>query len=587
MKLALKTGSRSRVLAVLIFIAMLIFVVRLFYLQIIKHDYYVNQANAEQVKKLTVKANRGQIYGLSNGGPIPLVMNQTVYTVYADPTTITKNEESKVISSIESIAGGNAKSNLASLIEDKKSRYQILATDLTLDQATKLKSKDLSGVGFQKAIKRVYPEGALASQTLGFVNSNGEGQYGVEGALNSELEGKDGILQSVTDVKDVPLTIGNNNVKKAAVDGKNVVLTIDGNVQSYVEKVLSEEMPKVGANDASVIVMNPNNGQIYAMANSPSFDVSNYTNTKDVSTFANKVVSYPFEPASVMKTYVMATALNEGVITPSSTYNNVDSITVDGTKIVNAALGHRGILTMQDVLDWSLNTGSVTVAERLGGSTTTVDQKARETMYDYYYNKLGLGRYTGVEVAGEAQGTVVKPNTGDGDGVRYSNMSFGQGLDVTMVQVVAGFSAIINGGSYYKPTVVAGEVNSNGDYKANKVEPIKTNIVKQSTSDYLKTMLQKARSSAPFLTTEDKKGYIIGGKTGTAQTIENGKYVFNQTDGTYLGFGATSDNKPQYVIMVRVSAKNKQLEGGDNANPIFSKIARYMVDYLRLPAGNN
>jgi cell division protein FtsI/penicillin-binding protein 2 len=580
MKFSLQKGSRSRFFAAIVAVIMLIFVARLFYLQVIKNSYYTKLSDDEQVKRLSIPAKRGLIYALDGSNPVPLAMNQTVYTVFVDPQSVGVKNRSKVVDTIKKIAGGNAKSNLDKLVADTSSRYQVVATNITKTQAQKLKSANLSGVGFQEGTKRVYPEGSLASQILGFVNSDGDGQYGVEQKLNSELKGKNGLLQSVTDVSDVPLTIGGNNIQKSAQNGKNVVLTVDRNVQSETEQALEEGVKSSGATDASVLVMNPNNGKIWAMANYPNYDVSNYQNTTDISAFSNKVISLGFEPASVLKTYVMAAGLNEGTITPNTTYNNTDSVVIDGDTIKNASLGHTGTLTMQDVLDWSLNTGSIFAAERFGNSTSTLDSKAISTMYQYFHDRFGLGQLTGIELAGESAGDVISPKEQEGNAIRYANMSFGQGLDVTMLQVASGFCSIINGGTYYKPTVVDGTVDDSGNLSENATKVLRKNVVSQSVSDQIITMLQKARASASFLTASDKKNYTIGGKTGTAQAIVDGKYVMNQTVGTYLGFGGTTT--PEYVIMVRVAAPGKNLQGGPDGNPIFVKISNFMINYLKL-----
>jgi cell division protein FtsI/penicillin-binding protein 2 len=184
---------------------------------------------------------------------------------------------------------------------------------------------------------------------------------------------------------------------------------------------------------------------------------------------------------------------------------------------------------------------------------------------------------TGIEVGGETEGNVISPAEQEGNAVRYANMTFGQGLDVTMVQVVAGFSSIVNGGHYYKPTVLNGVIQPNGTFMQYQVSAPRTTI-KESTSAQMRDMTIAARKS--FFVNQDKAGYMIGGKTGTSETLINGKYVKNQTIGSYLGFGG--DDAPKYVIMVQVSADGKNLEGGIHAGPIFTDISNWMIDYLKL-----
>lgn len=575
MKLELQKGSRSKILAAMVLGIMAVFVVRLFYLQIIQHDYYTDIAKSEHQRRLDIPAKRGLIYALDGQTPVPLVMNQQIYTVFADPSITTEDE--KIIEVIKKVAGGNARDDLQSLLNKKESRYQILATKITRTQADMIKKDSLRGVGFQEESQRVYPEGSLAAQTLGFVNNDGVGQYGVESKLNNELIGTDGMLQSVTDVNDIPLTIGNDNIDVAPINGKNVVLSLDRNIQSHTEQALADGLKRTGATHGSAIVMDPQTGRIMAMANLPSYNPAKLDQVKDVAVFNNGVVSTPYEPGSDVKTFTMATGIDKGVVSASDTYNNTDFIQVDDRTITNATLGHTGKITFQYALNWSLNTGFVTVAQRLGDGKE-ITMGARNTMYDYFYNRFKLGQLTGVEVSNEAVGTVISPNSPDGNAVRYSNMAFGQGLDVTMVQVASAFCSIVNGGKYYKPTILAGEINTSGDYVENKVGT-PSNPISKSTADQVREMAHTARNT--FFTSVDKPGYYVGGKTGTSQVVKNGVYASDETVATYLGFGGSAKTS-RYVIMVQVSGDHKELQGARDALPIFTDISNWMIDYLKI-----
>lgn len=577
MKSELLKGSRSRVLAGCLIAVAALFVVRLFYIQIIQHEYYQQLADNEQIKRLTIPAQRGMIYALNGSTPVPVVMNETVYTLFADPATVTNVQG--IIDIVESVAGGNARSNLEKLLTTPNSRYQILATKLTTAQAEAIKKKGLAGIGFQQGSQRVYPEGSLAAQTLGFVDANGDGEYGIEQGMDSQLKGKDGLLQSVTDIASVPLTIGSRNVKQPAQNGKNVVLSIDRNVQSYAEDALSRQLQKIGAPDGSVIVMNPQNGQVMAMANYPSYDPSQFNTVTDPSLFNNNVISLPYEPGSDIKTFTMATGIDTGTVTAQSTYNNTGVIDVDGIQIHNAPGDTQfGNITLQTAMNWSLNTGFVTVAQRLGDGQD-INLKARTTMYDYFYNRFRLGQLTGIQLAGELPGIIIPPTDPQGNAVRYSNMAFGQGLDVTMLQVAAGFSSLVNGGKYYKPTVVAGSVDGDGNYHADAIAA-PTTYIKPSTAEQIREMTHVARSSV--FPGADKSGYYMGGKTGTSQAIVNGKYSDTDTIATYLGYGG-SQAETKYVIMVRVSGPKFGGSGAAAAMPIFTDISNWLVRYLNIP----
>lgn len=576
MQQGLQQIDRSRIVRFVLFAIMIIFIGRLFYLQVVRHDHYVALADNEQLKSLSIPAKRGLIYALDRGNPVPLVMNQPVYTVFADPQIITDEEAVEV--AVKEVAGGNARGGFENLLNKKDSRYQVLATKLSRTQADKLKEKRLVGVGFHEQTQRVYPEGRLAGQILGFVNAEGSGNYGVESSLNERLKGLDGQLRTVTDVRDVPLTIGDQNINVPAKDGESIVLSIDRNVQSYAEEALRRGIEKANAKEGSVLVMDPNSGQVLAMANYPSYDPANYGQVEDASVFNNAVISVPYEPASVIKAFTIAAGIEEGVITPETTYNNTDSIRVDDATIFNAYRGLVGTTNMQEVLNNSLNTGTVTIAQRLGDGSK-ITRQSRDTLYDYFYNRFGLGHTTGIELANESAGLVISPQELEGNAVRYSNMTFGQGLNVTMLQVASGFSSVINGGVYYQPTVLAGVLEQESLVLDEPVEVRRT--VSAKTSATLRTMLERARGSVSFMRDADKRGYRIGGKTGTAETLKNGVYVKSETVGTYLGHGG--GDRPEYVIMVQVSAPNRALEGGLHAGPIFTDISNWMIDYLRIP----
>ena len=575
MKPELVKGSRSNILARLVLIIAVVFALRLFYLQIIKHDHYVAQAQQEQVKRERLPATRGEIYAMSGDTPVKLVMNETVYTVFVDPAVI--KDADKVIDAMKSVAGGNVRKDFEDMVKKKESRYQVIAYRLTRTQADKIKEKKLTGVGFQAVSQRVYPEGRLASQVLGFVNAEGAGNYGVEGFLNKQLAGKDGRLETVTDVSDVPLTVGGRNIREPAKNGDNLVLSIDRTIQSKIEDVARERAKKLGTDQLSIVVMNPNNGKVMGMANYPDFNPAEYYKVTDGNLFNNAAIAKNYEPGSTIKTFTMATAIDKGVARASDTFYNTDRIQVDDAKIENATKGKTGTITFQTAMNWSLNTGFVTLGQRLGNGSN-ITKTARDTMYDYFHNRFHLGQASGVELAAEAAGGIVSPDKQEGNEVRYANMTFGQGMDATALQVAAGFCAVVNGGNYYKPTVVNGVVED-GAYKANaEPQPVQKGVISADTSAQLRDMTQKARASA--FSHVDKPGYTIGGKTGTSQVPKAGGYSDSETIASYVGFGGAE--KPEYVIMVSMYGEGKVLQGAQHALPVFTEISNWMLDYLKI-----
>lgn len=580
MQLDLAKGSRARTLAILMGIIMAVFIVRLFYLQVIRNEFYVSAAQQEQLRQFILPAKRGEIYTLDAGTPNKLVMNETVYTVFADPKII--KDPQPIIDVVRRVAGGNARPNLERLFENKESRYQILATKVSLKQTEMLEKADLSGVGFQRETQRVYPEGQLAAQTLGFVDSEGVGKYGLEGAINERLTGEDGLLKTVADVRDVPLTIGKENVHQPAKNGDNVVLTIDRNIQSYTEQALADGLARTGATHGSVMVMDPQSGAVKAMANFPTYNPGEYFKVEDPAAFNNGTISEPYEAGSVIKTLTMATGIDKGVVQPDSTYVNTDRIQVENRTITNATKGQTGTITYQRAMNYSLNTGFVNIAQLLGNGSY-INRQARDTIYHYFHDKFGLGKLTGIELSNEAKGIILSPDDENGGAVQYSTMVFGQGMNVTMVQVCAAFSAIINGGTYYSPTVIAGTVDENGaSFQKAAAKERRAGIISAETSDKVRQMVLDARRG--FYADRDTQGFFVGGKTGTSETLQDSGYVDDVTVGSYLGFGGdnTSSDGPKYVIMVRVSGKNLNLGGSTDAMPIFTDISNWMIDYMKL-----
>lgn len=571
MKILFAKHSRVRILSGILTATVALIVVRLFQLQVIDHQKYRQLAYQEQVKKLTIPAHRGLIYALDHQTPAPIVMNETVYTMFVDPQVV--KDDKAVLAALVGLNQDLIIGNPTEKLTQKNTRYQVLARGLSRQQAEAIKAKKLTGIGFQAVSRRIYPEVALASQVLGFVNANG-GQYGVEGKLDKRLTGENGVLEAVTDISDVPLTVGEKYTNIPARNGDNLVLSIDRNIQSQVEKILKAGLEKVGADNGSALVMNPQTGQIMAMVNYPSYSVAEFNKVKDVALFNNATVDRPYEAGSVIKVFTVAMGINEGKITPQTVFYNQDTVKVGDRTIKNAYKGKIGNITMQDALQYSLNTGMVNIISRLGGGN--IDRSARNIIYNYFHDRFRLGQKTNVELP-ETAGIIIPPTEVEGNAVRYSNMSFGQGMDVTMVQVAAGFSAIINGGVYYQPTVLAGTVE-NGIFKAQAPKVIDGQVVKNTTSTQVRQMLTEARRL--YYKNVDRAGYEIGGKTGTSEKIVDGKYVENQTIATYLGYGGT--NRPEYVIMIRVDGKGKYLAGNTDAAPIFTDISNWLIDYLKL-----
>ena len=575
--------KRTDLIRVLLALCFILIVARMYDLQIISHQKYVDLAMSQQTMQNTIFAKRGEIYMMDGDNTTPVVMNEKVYTISVDPFLLRseggkelKEDEAK----IDQLVQGYAVNTWDKVFANEASRYAVIAKNVPYERAKQIKEAKITGVYAQGSTKRVYPEGDLAAQVLGFVNADGKGQYGIEGSLNKELTGVNGILKTVKDVNNIPLTIGKNNVRVPAQDGKNVVLSIDRNIQKKTEDAIKATIEKFHVTNASAVVMNPRKGQILAMAGTPTYNPAEYAKVTDARAFQTDVTMSAFNPASVCKTFALAAAVDSGVMTPETTYNNTDLVTIDGWPIQNAIKGHTGIISMQEVLTYSLNTGSIQALRLLGGSETEITYQGKEKLYDYYYNRFGLGKYTGIELA-ESKGTVIPPTDIDGTNARYANMTFGQSLDLTMIQVATAFSAVVNGGDYYTPTLVAGEIK-NGEFVRDVLKDRDHQAIEASTSETMRKMLHTARLVFPNVKYYDE-GVYVGGKTGTAQVVKNGKYTFDETIATYIGYGARSETDyPEYVIMTKVWEDNRRLDGGMNAKPIFDEISQFMVNYLKM-----
>ncbi len=578
--------SRPQVLLGGLLLVMAVFVARLFYLQVIQHDYYEKQARTIQVQPLVIVPTRGEVYMRDGDDVVPVVLNEKVYTVFADPYEV--KDIAKTTSLLKGIIGGNLEGNTEALLRDdtKQVRYRVLARNITRVQADLINKEQLPGIGMQQTSRRVYPEGTLAAQALGFVDNDGKGRYGIEGALNDRLTGRAGLLQTVTDVRQIPLTIGKDDIDRPAVNGDNVVLTIDRTVQLKTEEILKAGLEKVQATTGSILIMNPNDGSVLAMASYPSYDPAAYSKVDDYALFQNRIISSPFENGSVVKPLVIAGGLDSGVITTSSTYNDATGCTkVEDRTICNVPEAPRlAPATMQDILTYSLNTGSVYIARQMGGGQLNL--AARNKLYYYFHDQFRFGQLTGIEQEGESGGIIIAPGEQEGNNVRYSNMVFGQGMEQTMIQTSAAFSSVINGGTYYQPRLVAGIRGDDGKLTPKAPVVLNEHVVSEAAANATREMTQQGRKRGPFGRL-DPEGFIVGGKTGTAQIIdpETGKYIFEKTIGTYVGFGG--ETRPEYVIMIRVDdSKLPGNHGSAAAAPVFNDMNSWMLDYIRLqPAG--
>ena len=576
---------RIKILKKVVLVAFAIIAVRLFFIQIVEHDAWVAKANEQHTLLETIVAERGEIYMMDGDEPVAVVLNQTVYSIIIDPS-ITNQEQ--ITEALNKYAKDNITADLDQVFSVEGLRYYIVARNVSHTNANKIAEEGIAGVWFQESNQRVYPEGEMASGLLGFVNSDGIGQYGVEGSLNEMLSGTDGLLKTVSDVNNVALSIGDDNVKIPAEDGENVVLSVDRGLERGVEEIVASAIENTPATNASVLIMDANANEVLAMANLPNYDPSNYGYVKDASAYINYVTEVPYEPASICKNFAFSAAINEGKMDASTTYFNSHYVVIDGWQIWNAETRSSlyGEISMKDAFYWSLNTGSIQALRLLGDDPDNITQQGRERLYDYYYNKFRLGQATGIELI-EAIGYIPDPNEGYGRDSTYANMTFGQNLSITMLQTATAFSAVINGGYYRTPSIVKGTLEDGALVESNHENSIEEQILTSETSAIMRDMLVNNRNYK-VRQGIDRSGYTIGGKSGTAQVVVDGEYDNSMSNliGSYIGFAGPSGEMPQYIIMTKMWGEGAALSGGE-AGDLFDDISNFVIDYLKIKPGAN
>ena len=563
----------------LVFLAVVL-VGRLFYLQVIRYGSYSKAASAEHTRKYEIPSTRGQLY-VHDGtaGMSPLALNQTLNIVYADPRYV--QDKAAAAAKIAAVTGGNATDYENSL--NHGIEYAVLANKVPNDQVAKIKALHLAGIGYTPRDYRTYPEGSLAAQVVGFVNNDGVGQYGIEQYLNQQLTGTPGQLAGKTDTNGLPIyTAG--NVNKQPVDGQSYELTIDRNVQAEVESALAATVKSKQAKGGSAVVMDPNTGAIIAMANYPTFDPNNYAATTDYSTFLNEAVDDQFEPGSGMKVFTMAAGLDQNKVTPDTTFNDPHCYTVDTRQVCDASGDQPGVKSMTVALRDSLNVGMMFVLRQLGGDPNKFTLAGKKTLYDYFTNHFGFGTRTGIEQANEAAGVLNPPSNAAGGDVNYANMSFGQGMDTTVIQMVAAMGAIANGGKLWQPHLIDAKVDIAGNTTPVAPKVVKDHVLSATAIAQLNQMLQVvAKHGSGYIADQMNPGYSIAGKTGTAQIPDpNGNgYLTGVTIGSFLGFAPATN--PKFVLMVRID----EPAGGGYAEyttvPLFGEICRWLFNYYGIP----
>ncbi len=424
----------------------------------------------------------------------------------------------------------------------------------------------LNGLDFRAQLRRTYPENSLASNTIGFVAQNGRGYFGVEEKYNDLLAG-------------VPITVWvpeNPNRAEELPEvprGADLILTIDREIQAAVEEILFDALDETGAVSGTIIVMDPRNGEILALASTPTMDLNNFSDyftTYQYASEFNRAVGTQYEPGSVFKILTMAAAIDSGTVAPTTTYLDTGFYEIGGRYIYNWDQGAWGVQDMTGCMQNSLNVCMARIADLMG----------KEKFFTYM-QRFGIGRPTGIDLGGEAAGRLKLPNDDDYYDVDLAITAFGQAVAVTPIQMITAASALANEGKMVYPHVLYGMVSATGEYYT-PTQVLGTPISPQTArtvSEMLATGLERGGSLARV------EGYRIAGKTGTAQVpSEFGGYSSNQINASFIGWGPVDD--PQFMVYVWLEKPTSDDWASFLAAPVFSEVVEKLVVLMGIPPDN-
>ncbi len=604
--------TRIRVFRVFMVVIVVVIVLRLFTLQVLQHGFYEALASGQHEIFQELFPKRGSIivqdYQLDET-EYNVASNHLTGFVYADPRRIEKPEETaKQLAWIlgievrtcgeeeEGLEGGEGQegsgdvgvNGIDPLDDEEKecpSEYDIILERLSKsddpyepimrgvedDKLSMIDESGMEGIYYVREESRHYPEDGLGGHVFGFVGADEEGfmsgRYGIEGHFNEELSGTTGFLRSERDIAGRLIAVGDRSYEPA-VDGADVVLTIDRTIQYMACSKLVETVQKHGADGGSVIIMNPADGTIMAMCAYPDYDPAAYNEVESINVFNNPAIFEAYEPGSIFKAITMAAALDSGAVTPATTYKDTGEVKIDVYTIKNSDEQAHGVQTMTEVLEKSLNTGVIFAMRETG-----------RDMFQEYVNEFGFGDYTGVELDSEAPGDV---STLDEPSEVYpATASFGQGITATPLQMVTAFAAIANGGTLYEPHIVDAIRYEDGTIE--ETQPVQVRrVISEKSAQLLSAMLVSVVEHGHG-TPAAVDGYYVAGKTGTAQVAKTDGpgYAEDETIGSFAGFAPAND--PQFAMIVRINRPRTTQWAAGTAGPLFGELAQFLLQYLEIP----
>ncbi len=543
---------------------------RLIFLQVATHDKWVAMASDLHDAKIEITADRGEIFIQDGDHTYPLAVNREYPTVYLVPNEV--QEKERVASELSRILQVER-----DLIIYKMSKaddpFEIVKKKISDDERRQIDELHLAGVRFLPEKYRYYPAGELASHVVGFasIQDNGNskvGGYGIEASLDNLLRGTTGSLQQEKDAAGRWLPLTDRQLTDAQ-KGANIELTLDRNIQFETEKIMHDAVEKYASDRASAIVMDPKTGRILAMASSPQFDPNKYREVEDYADFLNTTLSLAYEPGSIMKPITMAIGLEEGKVTPDTEFNDPGTISIGGFNIHNAEEKTYGQSSMYKVLEQSINTGVIYVERQVGN----------EAFRDYM-KRFGFGEKTGIELPAELTGDIRNLDRTKQD-IQFYTASFGQGITTTPIQMVQAYGAMANHGLMMKPQIVRKVVYPDGRVEEREPERIRQVLGEKASEDIgkmLRTVVTKGHGKRA-----DVPGYLVGGKTGTAQVAKSNGAGYEEgiTIGSFVGYAPIQD--PQFVVLVKLDNPKNVEWAESSAAPAFGEIMHFLLEYAKDP----
>ena len=541
---------------------------KLAYIMIFKSEYYTEKALDVQERQRKIKAPRGKI--LDRNGKV-IASNKTVCTISVIYNQV--KEPEKVIKMLASELQMEEK-DVRKKVEKISSREKI-KSNVDKNTGDKIREYNLSGVKVDEDYKRYYPYESLASKVLGFTGADNQGIIGLEVKYEKYLKGMDGLILTPTDTRGIEMENALEQ-REEPVPGNNLTTTIDVNIQQYAEQIAYNTLEAKGANYVSIIVMNPNNGEVLAMVNAPEFNLNEpYKLNYEISgedkkkkkqdllnkMWRNQCINDTYEPGSTFKVVTATAALENNVVTLDSRFSCPGFRIVDDRKIrCHKTTGHGAETFLQGTMN-SCNPVFIDVGLKVG-----VKKFYKEL------DKLGLLQKTGIDIPGEA-GTIIHQIKNVGN-VELATMSFGQSFQITPVQYLVAASAVVNGGKLVTPHFALKAENVEGDLVEKFSYKEKKGVVSKETSDTMKYVLEKVISEGTG-SKGQVEGYKVGGKTATSQKLPrgSGRYI-----ASFMGF-APADN-PRVIAMAIIDEPEGIYYGGQVAAPVISELYRNILPYL-------